>query len=209
MSKTSPTDAALLPPETARPAVGRPRDAELDLRIMRAALAQVAEGGFHSLTMDAVAKRIGAGKASLYRRWKSRDALLADALLAFSPTDLPIDTGSLRGDLIAVYEHFYGLNDPDIRIATIEFLGNHRILSGWVEQTLPGWLNSRRMRVLEIIERAIGRGELLVSAQLNLDLLIDVLPGVVQFRHTERNQIVDGELIAEVVDQILLPLLSR
>ncbi|CAI1221746.1 Bacterial regulatory proteins, tetR family [Serratia quinivorans] len=209
MSKITPTDDPTLPPETTKPAVGRPRDAELDLRIMRAALAQVAEGGFHSLTMDAVAKRIGAGKASLYRRWKSRDALLADALLAFSPTDLPIDTGTLRGDLIAVYEHFYGLNDPDIRVAVIEFLGNHRIMSGWVEQEIPGWLNSRRVRVLEIIERAIGRGELRVSAQLNLDLLIDLLPGVIQFRHTERNQIVDNELIVEVVDHVLLPLLSR
>ncbi|CAI1019513.1 TetR/AcrR family transcriptional regulator [Serratia liquefaciens] len=209
MSKITPAEAPLSPPETARPAVGRPRDAELDLRIMRAALALVAEGGFHSLTMDAVAKRIGAGKASLYRRWKSRDALLADALLAFSPTDLPIDTGTLRGDLIAVYEHFYGLNDPDIRVAVIEFLGNQRFLRGWVEQEIPGWLNSRRIRVLEIIGRAIGRGELLVSAQLNLDLLIDLLPGVIQFRHTERNQIVDSELIAEVVDQVLLPLLSR
>lgn len=209
MSKITPTDDLTLPPETARPAVGRPRDAELDLRIMRAALAQVAEGGFHSLTMDAVAKRIGAGKASLYRRWKSRDALLADALLAFSPTDLPIDTGTLRGDLIAVYEHFYGLKDPEIRVAVIEFLGNHRILSGWVEQVLPGWLNSRRLRVLEIIERAIGRGELRVSAQLNLDLLIDLLPGVIQYRYTERSQIVDSELIAEVVDHVLLPLLSR
>ncbi|EOY5049675.1 TetR/AcrR family transcriptional regulator [Serratia marcescens] len=209
MSKITPTDAAPLPPETARAAVGRPRDAELDLRIMRAALAQVAEGGFHSLTMDAVAKRIGAGKASLYRRWKSRDALLADALLAFSPTDLPIDTGTLRGDLITVYEHFYGLHDPDIRVAVIEFLGNHRIMSGWVEQEIPGWLNSRRVRVLEIIERAISRGELQVPAQLNLDLLIDLLPGVIQFRHTERNQRVDNELIVEVVDHVLLPLLSR
>ena len=47
MSKITPSDAPTLAPETARPAVGRPRDAELDLRIMRAALAQAAS--IHSL----------------------------------------------------------------------------------------------------------------------------------------------------------------
>jgi len=206
---TNPNKAPALLTKMNKPVIGRPRDVELDLRIMRAALRQVAEEGFHSLTMVAVAKRIGAGKASLYRRWKSRDALLADALLEFSPTDLPVDTGTLRGDLIAVYEHFYGINDPDIRAAVVELLGNYRALSAWANQEMPGLLASRRNRVLEIIERAIERGDLAASARRNLDLLLDLLPGVVLFRHNDRGQTVDSKLIADVVDQVLLPLLTR
>ena len=80
------------------PSPGRPRDAALDASILRAAMELLGESGIHAVTMDAVAQRAGAGKASLYRRWKSKDELLADALTLHSPIDVEVDTGTLRGD---------------------------------------------------------------------------------------------------------------
>ena len=58
---------------------GRPRDATRDAVIMSAALEVLAEHGYDRMTMDQVAKRAGAGKATLYRRWPSKADLVAQA----------------------------------------------------------------------------------------------------------------------------------
>ena len=70
--------------------------------ILTAALDELRDRGYAGLTMEAVARRAGASKASLYRRWTTRSALVMDAVyrLAPRPDDLP-DTGGLRGDLLA------------------------------------------------------------------------------------------------------------
>ena len=80
----------------------RRRGDVLNSAIFEATLDELAEVGYAKLTMERVAARAGASKASVYRRWPSRMELALDAVhhLAPDPTDLP-DTGSLRGDAIA------------------------------------------------------------------------------------------------------------
>lgn len=187
--------------------IGRPRDSQLGVRIMRAALEQVVEGGLQSLTMDAVAKRVGAGKASLYRRWDSRDALLASALIEFSPSDVVIDTGSLREDLIAVYVHYSGGSDGLVRAAVIDYFFNFKSLSPWLDEEMPDWIEGRRRGVIEIIERATQRGELDRAALPDLDMFLDLMPSMMLFRQNCRDQVISDEMITEIVDQVLLPLL--
>src|SRR5262245_38845873 len=89
---------------------GRKRDETLDRRIVGAAIDILAEIGFDSMTMDMVAARAKAGKAAVYRRWSSKAELVRDALIWMSRSsveldDLP-DTGSLRGDLLAVLKPY-------------------------------------------------------------------------------------------------------
>lgn len=91
-----------------RPA-GRPRDADADDRIIDAALAEYAAHGRAGYSLNGVARRAGVGKSSIYLRWSDKETLLVDAVhaRAEAPT---IDTGSLEGDLLAVYswllQHF-------------------------------------------------------------------------------------------------------
>src|SRR6187397_2503070 len=85
---------------------GRRRDDSKDDAILEAARELLAERGFDGMTMDAVADRAGAGKATLYRRWPSKVELTVDAIVcgrgvATTIDDIP-DTGSLRGDLLSV-----------------------------------------------------------------------------------------------------------
>src|SRR4051812_8299899 len=86
---------------TAAPAAqGRPRDPEVDRRIARAALDVFGDAGWAGFAMETVARRAGVGKASLYLRWSSKEALLADALGTGLPRVSDVDTGTLHGDLV-------------------------------------------------------------------------------------------------------------
>lgn len=93
------TGAPPLPP---RP-VGRPRDPALDVAILAAALDLLGEGGLETCALDAVARRAGVGKATIYRRWPSKDALVRDAFGSTAPDLLPAeDHGSLTADTTAL-----------------------------------------------------------------------------------------------------------
>src|SRR6476661_8622284 len=79
---------------------GRPRDPGVDRRIARAALDLFADAGWAGFAMEAVARRAGVGKASLYLRWDSKEALLTDAVTWRLARVADVDTGTLRGDLV-------------------------------------------------------------------------------------------------------------
>ena len=71
--------------------IGRPVDKLRDLAILRAALELVEEQGYDCVTMDAIALRAHAGKATLYRRWKSKPYLIAEAIRFMMPCEQKID----------------------------------------------------------------------------------------------------------------------
>src|SRR3546814_344731 len=88
------------------PRLGRKRDHTRDADILEAALEVLAETGYEGMTIDQVATRARAGKATLYRRWSSKAELVIDAVACmkkgnFDPSALP-DTGTLRGDLVGM-----------------------------------------------------------------------------------------------------------
>src|SRR5689334_11946810 len=98
-------DATSTAIRSARRARGRSRDDSRDPQILQATAQLLAEVGYDRLTMDAVAARAHAGKATLYRRWSSKGELVVDALGCAAHGETPEaapDTGSLRGDLEAL-----------------------------------------------------------------------------------------------------------
>ncbi|MDP9900403.1 TetR/AcrR family transcriptional regulator [Variovorax ginsengisoli] len=192
------------PPVT--PSPGRPRDATLDANILRAAMELLGDSGLNAVTMDAVAHRAGAGKASLYRRWRSKDELLADALALYSPVDVEIDTGSLREDLVKVYEVYYGIGNHLMQAAIQEMLGNVRMHHAWTEKVAPQRLAVRRATLVTMFERAAARGEIRMPADLHL--ILDVVPALVLYRFNMRSQKVTRASIAKVIDTLVLPLVA-
>jgi AcrR family transcriptional regulator len=190
--------------DTTLPTPGRPRDAALDASILRAAMEILGESGIQAVTMDAVAHRAGAGKASLYRRWKSKDELLADALTHHSPIDVEVDTGTLRGDLVKIYAHYYGIGNHVMQAAVQEMLGNVRQHMAWTEKVTPERLTARRAKVRALVERAVARGE--IDAPADMDLLLDLAPAMILYRYNTRSQKVTRASIARVVDELVMPL---
>src|SRR3954452_15398565 len=86
--------------------LGRRRDHTRDAEILDAALDVLAETGYDGMTVDMVAARAKAGKATLYRRWPSKPDLVLDAVACMKANDVDLtalpDTGTLRGDLVAM-----------------------------------------------------------------------------------------------------------
>lgn len=93
---------------------GRPRDVAADSRIIDAAAELYLDRGFDAMTIDAVALRAHVGKATVYRRWASKEELAAAAVQHLYGVDTPVpDTGSLHGDLEWAYENLLAfLNSP-------------------------------------------------------------------------------------------------
>ncbi|MEI4279830.1 TetR-like C-terminal domain-containing protein [Klenkia terrae] len=95
--------------------LGRPRDAGLTDRLLTGALDLVAEVGLDRFNADALVTATGAGKAAVYRRWPNTEVLLAEALRRCHPVPAVPDTGSLRGDLVALLAPWTRAMDRDER----------------------------------------------------------------------------------------------
>src|SRR5512141_649659 len=95
---------AAIPEEPVRRGRGRPRDPETDERITAAAAELLLQRGFDRTTVDDVASRAGVGKATVYRRWPSKEDLAVAAMETLYSTEMPEpDTGSIRTDLAESY----------------------------------------------------------------------------------------------------------
>lgn len=86
----------------AKPRPGRQRSVEADKAILSAALDELAESGYAGFTVAAVIARAGVSSATLYRRWATKEELVAAALASLHPEPVDIDTGSLEGDVTAL-----------------------------------------------------------------------------------------------------------
>ncbi|MEI4271697.1 TetR/AcrR family transcriptional regulator [Klenkia sp. LSe6-5] len=144
---------------TGRP-VGRPRDPALDVAIRQAALALLAEGGLEACALDEVARRAGVGKATIYRRWPSKDDLVRDAFEGPDPELVPTeDAGSLVEDCRRLLLTLgAALRSPRARAwrRTVPALGPDSPLAG----SLPiGPVEVWNDAVLEMLDRARRRGE--------------------------------------------------
>ena len=163
---------------TATPATpvtaGRPRDPEVDRRIAQAALDLFGAAGWAGFSMEAVARRAGVGKASVYLRWSTKEALLTDAVTMRLARVADADTGTLRGDLtelaVQMLELYAG---PDSQ-AVLRLHVEAAAIPGVAEH----YAAVRRSQVLAaraIVRRGIGRGELAADTQVTI--LLDTLAG--------------------------------
>ena len=159
--------------DTRRP--GRPRSAEAHAAILRAALELAVAGGLGGLSMEAIAARAGVGKATIYRRWKTKEALFAEAIgsIAVMP-DIP-DTGTVRGDLDAASSAAIGRLAPEAFQVIPRLMaeaGDDPALREALDSAL---LRPRRAAIGEILRRGVARGEL--REDIDVDIVTEMLIG--------------------------------
>ena len=153
---------------------GRPRDPGVDESILSSTLLLLGEVGYAQLTMEQVAARARVGKASLYLRWPSKVALVADAVQRLRPDLVPAipDTGSLTGDM---REFLRQLVRPRSAAASAlpavagEASSNPEMREAFRRGVAPALVDSVRT----IVQRAVDRGELPPTADVEL---LSVLP---------------------------------
>ncbi|HUA44199.1 MAG TPA: TetR/AcrR family transcriptional regulator [Solirubrobacteraceae bacterium] len=169
--------------------------------ILSAAARLLDEMGFASMTIEEVAARAGAGKATIYRRWPTKGALAMDAVMAEIDPAAPFpDTGSavedFRVQLRAVARVF---NRPRIKHTLIgvvfEAQNDSQLRNAFVER----YMNPRRDQARVVIERGIARGELRAGFEENV--LFDQLYGALYFRLLVSGLPLNRRFTDELVDQ--------
>jgi AcrR family transcriptional regulator len=161
--------------------------------------------GYDRLTMDGVASRARASKATLYRRWSDKHSLVVDALMRSkkSPDLDDFDTGTLRGDLLATFcgpGGFAGKDNAAMLAAIITALHTDEDFAAEFRARFlaPKIEVSRR-----IYARAEERGE--VAPGIDLDVLAPALAGILLHRVFLLGLPVDVPTVETVIDQIILP----
>src|SRR6516225_12039991 len=113
---------------------GRPRDPDVDRRVADAAIALFGEAGWAGFSVEAVAKRACVGKASIYLRWPTKEALLVEALRRRVGTIAEVDTGSLREDLVKLACQMLDLYLGDAGRAALRLRLEGDLIPGLAEQ---------------------------------------------------------------------------
>ncbi len=195
----TPAASGLTPEVVNRPRVEGDREQE----ILDAALEVLADAGYDRLTMDAVATAARASKATLYRRWASKSALVIDALKSHKSLSAPVDTGSLREDLLATYCGMGGQADQAqiaILASVVTAIAHD---ADFAEAFRRDVLGPKAAVSAEIFARAHARGEL--REDVDLDVIAPALPGIALHRQFLFGQTPDVDFITRVIDQIILP----
>ncbi|WP_432840929.1 TetR/AcrR family transcriptional regulator [Dactylosporangium sp. CA-092794] len=191
-----------------RPAQHRRRGAELESALLDAAWSELLDSGYDGFTIDAVAVRAGTSRAVLYRRWPAKQDLVRAALAHHGANNWPPppQTGSLRGDLIALLVQ---TNETRIGIATFVMLQ----LAAYYKETgttiadlrdvMPG---NHESVVEQIMRRAVDRGEI---DPAKLTPRIARLPfDLYRYELMTTLEPVPRATIEEIVDTAFLPLVT-
>jgi AcrR family transcriptional regulator len=191
------------------PRRGRKRDLSRDAVILEAALDVLADAGFDGMTMDMVAVRAKAGKATVYRRWQSKAALVVEAVAHLKRTQVDFaglpDTGTLRGDLLALFNP-QPMEDSERKLRVMAGLAS--VLSQHPEFAEAGdraivepWADAH----LALMQRAADRGELRSGADVRA--ASQVVPSMAAYRALIQRKPFDLHFLTCVVDGVLLPAL--
>lgn len=168
----------------------------------------LADVGYAALSIDAVAARAGASKATIYRHWQDKRSLVSAALVARAASHpaMPSDAVDLREDLVRLVALLAGIAEHEDVAALVSLLGAAQQDPVIAETVRVTALDRRRQDCRDVVQRAIGRGEL-SSASL-APLLFELVLG--QF--LVRNLVGDGRFPTSdqlaFVDAVLVPALS-
>ncbi|MGI5282749.1 TetR/AcrR family transcriptional regulator [Nonomuraea polychroma] len=186
----------------------RRRGEALNAAIYQATLDELAESGYAGLTMERVAERARASKASLYRRWPTRIELVMEAVRNTLPTpESTPDTGTLRGDLVAmldiVAQTLSGPAGEALRGLLGEALSSGSPLST-MRRTSQG-MGRRTME--EVVRRAVERGE--VDPDAVTPRRLDAGHALLRHHFLFNGTPIPDEFVVQIVDEVIIPLLTR
>jgi AcrR family transcriptional regulator len=168
----------------------------------------LAKVGYDRMTMDAVAATARASKATIYRTWPDKPSLVAESLVHhFAATAEPPNTGSLRGDLLALTGtacEVANSADGEVMAGLMTAAAHDAHLSRTLRECT---YEQKHMLHETVLKRAVDRGE--VSANTSSHLLHEVLQALVLARRLVDCKPIDQQFALHVVDDVLLPVLTH
>jgi AcrR family transcriptional regulator len=213
MPRTSPSTAAdpekrtAAEPEKRTP--GRPRSARAEQAIIDAVLDLLDDGvSIEALSIESVAARAGVGKATIYRRWPSKEDLVVDAVNAVKLPPPELAGESVRDDLVALLRatgHERDRGRAGVVVCVMSQLSRNPELYGWYQRVVE----PRREIMREVLRRGIRAGQLRADLDIEVSVGLLVAPMIMQ-RTVRWNPRLEGEDLAErVVDAVLAGAVRR
>ncbi|MFZ2226891.1 MAG: TetR/AcrR family transcriptional regulator [Candidatus Nanopelagicaceae bacterium] len=186
--------------------MGRPRDTSKEVSIEGASIELLCELGYERISIEAIALRAHVGKGTIYRRWKNKAELIADALHHYSFSEDPtIDTGSLRGDLIeTISEKVKAMKSTDGQLIAGLMVAARAdsVLAAAIAQSM---IEGAGVTHAAIFERAVAREDL--SSSVQSTRILELISAVIYFRLFVYHQSVNSKFIELFVDEVLIPVL--
>jgi len=198
--------AVLSTTDASRPSRGgRPRDPSRDGVIRAAILRLLAEVGYGALTMDAVASEAGVGKATIYRRWRTKQDLVVDTISDLNRAQAAApDTGSIEGDLRSMMHQMVSMITGPTGAATLSLLSTIPHQPALANAFRNGPLGVWREAFAQMWARAEQRGE--VRPGLTGSIVAESTSALMVQRWLLTGEPVDETYADEVLATVVLPL---
>ncbi len=175
--------------------------------ILDATIELIAEVGFDRMTMDTVAARARASKATIYRRWPDKAALTLDALRRHSSVVPSVaDTGSLRGDLERYVREAVAAvagTEGSLVVGLLAVAAHDPALAAVLGQQFH---EEQLPTLTELVERARARHE--IGGEIDVSTIAEVLPGTLIMHVIVLGLPGDEAFVRRLVDDVLLPILT-
>jgi AcrR family transcriptional regulator len=200
-------------PEAAAVSPQRRRGAALEDAIRRAAFDELSEVGYTAFSVEAVAARARTGKASIYRRWPTKQELVMDALLMVLPT--PEDCGIQMqfDDSLTTVQALYNVARAIATVITSPAGDAMRTIKceAVTDPELAALIDERfqaprRAAMLDLLRRGVDRGEVRPGAATQL--VADVLPAVLMHRVIMLRERLGEREIRQIMEQVFIPLIA-
>lgn len=159
---------------------GRPRSLKSHQAMLRATLELLAEVGFDTMSIDAIAARAGVGKTTIYRRYASKEELVADAIESVREEVVIPDTGNLQGDLDALIQNAAQITLNPLGRQTVAMIISSASSNAQFAQIYwTKYLQPRRKTFAIVLERAKARNE--IPTNLDSDLVFDAMSAIMLY----------------------------
>lgn len=183
-----------------------PRVSRSRARILAATVEELTERGWTGMTIEGVAARAGVGKATIYRHFEDRAALVADAIEDHLQEVAVPDTGDLRGDLLGIMRDLVARSRaPEASLFTVLVDAAER--DAELAAHRHAFVRARRRPLVCVLQAGIARGEL--SPDADLELLADLLAAPLFYRRFVSRTPVDDRTATAIVDAVLVHATSR
>lgn len=179
----------------------RRRSARTHEAILDATMDLLAEAGYQALSIEHVAARAGVGKATIYRWWQGKNALVLEAIQRRAPYAEVVRTGEPRTDLRAVIQAAADAYATDVVGATLPALASSIAEDSSSAGLLWQFLRPQRNSARQILHQAAAAGA--IPSDVDIELVIDLCVGTVFYRALIGGNNVDEDMVEQLTSLVL------
>ncbi|MBW7473942.1 TetR/AcrR family transcriptional regulator [Paenibacillus oenotherae] len=177
---------------------GRPRNMETQKAILSASYDLLLEQGFGAVTVEKIADRAKVSKATIYKWWPNKAAVVMDSFMSATLERLPVpETGSAIDDILIHATNLARFLTSREGVIITELIGEGQFDSGLAEAYRTRYFHPRRLEARLLMERGIQRGEL--KNDLDVELSIDLIYGPIFYRLLITGEVLDDAYVQQLV----------